>query len=913
MAEYSSGSIHFSGLGNGTDFDTMITQLKKLELMPAQKMLKWKNDWQIRLDAFGQVRTKLASFSEFLGTMNNEAAFLAKNATSSNPAVAGLVPSTNAVEGTYNIEVNKLASSSQCTLETGYADKFANINATAGVQKFKYNYKGKDYELNVPQGTTLEGLKNIINNSPGNPGVKASLVTGSKGMVLQLHSMSQGSQASLSIDPSTKVGDYGTAVTAASLSVETKYAPANLVNPTGAPQTFTLNFNGAHSFTIDNSTTLQSLASDINAAGLGLTASLDESVPGKTTLKFTADQAGVGSISLGAGSAIGIYGTSPTKASATLRTTLTPTDDVTGGAAGVFSFNYNGAQYSVDVDAGTTLQGLADKINAENTGVSAKLITQSGVTSLQLQGSAANNEAQISIHADTTLPDFGPAYNWTLRPATPAWASQHGSGGWTMHNGEDAEVRVNGWPATGWMKTSSNSLTDIIDGVTVNLYSEGKTTMTVAMDKEKIKENVISFIDQVNEVRFLMNELTKVDSTKKTYLPEDSKNQYEMQKGSVLTGNYGMQLIISKMKSALMDKGKGFSYENQDPLGFISGDAIASLAHIGIHTDSKSGSPTFGMLVFNQDTNLPIFDNILDKNPEAVAELFASKGKATTDSHDFGVDSIMTGFTKGGEYKVEYEVDASGNITSAIINGKKAKIDNASKQIFLDKYMPGEKENDADGITLNIYNLAPGKHPVEQGVQVSKSSYTDPNARVNTSGDNQSFSYTHNGASTALTVPDGTTIDQLCQMINSVTPGVASTTPGADGYLHLQLIGATVDSGTTVQGLGSASMLKMPEQASTVRVKEGKLATLKTMIDVDFLEPDDGPNDPIKGTISILESQYKSIMENIDKKIVREDERVVKWERVTRLRFARLEATLKKYDSLNSQIESQVKQLGTSK
>ncbi len=692
MPEYASGSIHFTGLGNGTDFDTMITQLKKLELMPAQKMLKWKNDWNIRLQAFGEVREKLASFSSFLSTMNTEESFLVKNAVSSNSSVASIVPGSKAIEGTYNIEVNQLASSSQATLDTGLADKFQSINTGSTTASFTYTYKGTEHTVRVEPGTNLEGLKNLINNA--NTGVRASLITGANGVVMQLHSMELGAQTTLNIDPAS--------------------------------------FGGTN---------------------------------------------------------------------------------------------------------------------------------------------------------------------------------------WIASQGQNAQVKVNGWPANTWLETSSNTLTDVIEGCSVNLYSLGKTSVTVSIDKEKIKENVVQFVDKMNEVRFLLQQKTKVDENKNVFLPEDSQNQYEAQKGGVLTGNYGIQLITSKLKTSLMDKAKGFEYEGKDPLGFISGDAISSLAHLGIVTDADSASSTFGMLIFNTKSSLPVFTDVLDKNPQAVAEFFSSNAKASTDSKDFGVESTMAGFTKAGEYKVSYEVDSGGNITSATINGKAATVLSGNR-LFLDKFGAGGP-NDADGITLNVYNLTPGVHPAQSHTAISQKAVADETQPINASGSNKTFAYTYGGNTYSHTVDGVMTLEGLRDAINADGSGVAARlVSDSSGKMHLEMSGSggsqiSFAPSSDLDGFKPSDLQTIPQGDSTVRVKEGKLTSLKTMIDQDFLDRDEGPTDTRKGTLTILENEYKEIMKNIDKKIVREDERVKNWERTTRLRFARLEAVLKRYDSLSSQIESQVKQLGS--
>ena len=58
-----------------------------------------------------------------------------------------------------------------------------------------------------------------------------------------------------------------------------------------------------------------------------------------------------------------------------------------------------------------------------------------------------------------------------------------------------------------------------------------------------------------------------------------------------------------------------------------------------------------------------------------------------------------------------------------------------------------------------------------------------------------------------------------------------------------------------------------------------------------------------------LRDNYKSIMENIDKKIEREQYRLETWEARQKAVFANLETLLKKYDEQKKKLESNLKQL----
>jgi flagellar hook-associated protein 2 len=59
-----------------------------------------------------------------------------------------------------------------------------------------------------------------------------------------------------------------------------------------------------------------------------------------------------------------------------------------------------------------------------------------------------------------------------------------------------------------------------------------------------------------------------------------------------------------------------------------------------------------------------------------------------------------------------------------------------------------------------------------------------------------------------------------------------------------------------------------------------------------------------------LERNYQEIIDNIEKKITREDERLARWERMMINKFARLDAVLARYNGMNESLQVQIAQLG---
>ncbi|PTN38723.1 flagellar filament capping protein FliD [Desulfonatronum sp. SC1] len=306
------------------------------------------------------------------------------------------------------------------------------------------------------------------------------------------------------------------------------------------------------------------------------------------------------------------------------------TEDITGGSAQVFSYSYNGKTRMLNLPSGGSLEGLRNLINTdpENPGIRASIIKSAeGEYHLQLRGMDLGASKMIAINDTTTVPGFTDAdFNETQAA-------------------QNSKLKIDGFPpgADDWIERSTNTISDLLDGVTLNLRQAGTTTLNIAVNNEKVLDNVREFVDQVNEVRAQITKLTKVDQ---------SGN------GSILTGNYAIQMIDSRLKSITSVKSIGFDVNN---------DVFSSLGMIGITTDAEQGSPTFGMLKLDEE----VLEHSLRNRPEAFARVFAADYIGSSDSQDFRYLSSIDGVTKGGEYVVKYTV-SDGKIINATINGNQA-------------------------------------------------------------------------------------------------------------------------------------------------------------------------------------------------------------------------------------------------
>jgi flagellar hook-associated protein 2 len=344
-----------------------------------------------------------------------------------------------------------------------------------------------------------------------------------------------------------------------------------------------------------------------------------------------------------------------------------------------FTFSYGGEEYTInDISAGTTLEGFVNIINNHadsRTRIRASTVFDGSTYHLQLSGldQGSGNQLVISSAGDVI---FGASsFNQT-------------------QDAVNAQIRVNGFPSAGggWIERSSNTINDVIEGITLNLHDAepGRTvSLTTVTDTSKIRETIDTFVNSVNVIRAQIKAITSVD--------EDGE-------GSILTGNYGVDIVSQKLKNITADMGLGFSYWDPETM---TGDRFSALSQLGILTDAEEGSPTYGLLKIDEEE----YEKAIAQNdPEAIAKLFSAKNYGESASPDFTYTSLIEGTTKPGKYDVQVVSDGS-KIVSATINGVEATVSG---------WEITGKSGEALGLALRLDNTAAGTHTGTISIKTGK-------------------------------------------------------------------------------------------------------------------------------------------------------------------------------------------------
>ncbi|MBF0482844.1 MAG: flagellar filament capping protein FliD [Desulfovibrionaceae bacterium] len=336
------------------------------------------------------------------------------------------------------------------------------------------------------------------------------------------------------------------------------------------------------------------------------------------------------------------------------------------GASKIFAYDYKGVLTSVSIPPGSTLTDLTNLINTSqsfgsNAGVKAALLYDGTSYYLQLRAMDTGSAATLTVDATTTLAGFS---NSRFQIA---------------QNSQNALLKLDGWPigVGAYLSRQSNTVSDLIQGITLSFLAPVSNVSLVAQnDNAAITQNINTFVSQFNQVLSTYQSLTKVDTTNG--------------QASLLTGNYGLDIIQSDLLDAVTGAAPGF-----DP----SKDLYTSLSQFGISIDATQGSTTEGLLLVSNTT----LQNVLTNNADALGNVFASSFIGGTNSGNFSYQSYINGLTQPGIYPVNYTV-AGGKITSASINGHAAMIDSSTNMIT------GSAGQSESGLSIQVTNLTDGSY-----------------------------------------------------------------------------------------------------------------------------------------------------------------------------------------------------------
>lgn len=182
------------------DPQTLAQQLATYDIMSLQNQLKTKTSTlDSQKKALDALKTALTDFRTAMSGLNKTNEGMLKNGVSMNrEGIANVTANSSAVKGTYNIEVDQLASSHQIGFDkmTDQAIKDASgtMDITLGT-----GADAKTITVDLTDMESLSDLTKAINGHEDNPGVTASLIRTDGEVTLMLSSDESGAKNTISV------------------------------------------------------------------------------------------------------------------------------------------------------------------------------------------------------------------------------------------------------------------------------------------------------------------------------------------------------------------------------------------------------------------------------------------------------------------------------------------------------------------------------------------------------------------------------------------------------------------------------------------------------------------------------------------------------------------------------------------
>lgn len=554
------------GAGSGVDVSSLAQNLVSAERVPKENAINAKiTKNESRISGYSALSFVLSGVKTAMTALKDQNNFNAVTATNSNTAAFSVTTSAAATTGTHDIEVLRLAKA-QRSVSSSLSSATASLN---GGSAMSLSLTVGDASKVTPTVSTTQGVSAVTETS-----------------TVSFQSLLTGEQVT--------VGGLTYTATQDSTAAEVAAAFSGLladVNTPADPAKGT--FSGALAgFNADVSTNgdvvFTSIAAGANATDIVVT-STAASIPAVSTEQGVAavtEYAAVTFKDMAAGQSVTVAGlTYTTTASATAAEVAsvfasraasgtTPTNPSTGtfsgaltgfnagGNLGTGTLNFSsttpganvadiatsGASARISLAAGKdTPQDIVNAINASTTGVKAQLVNT---------GDGSVNPYQIILSGAVGASGaFTISTNYGSGSGSPGLSFGSNAANQTA---VDASVKIDGVSYT----RSTNSVTDVVPGLTLNLKATTTSAASVDLtrDTSTIKENIKAIVTAYNDAVTIFGEVSDPKSTFETY-------------GATLVGDSTVRTVKQQLRSMVMGTSS------------TPGDSVGSLWQMGVSID----------------------------------------------------------------------------------------------------------------------------------------------------------------------------------------------------------------------------------------------------------------------------------------------------------------------------------------
>jgi len=172
-------SISSPGIGSGLDIGNLVSQLVAAEGQVKSANLNRKEaGFQAVLSGIGTLKSALSEFNDSLNNLKTASFFSTRATTSADTELFTASATSDAVAGTYDVEVIQLAQASKSR-----SAGFAAATSVVGTGTLTIGTGVNSFNVSITSGSdTLEGIRNAINNATGNTSVTATIINVDNGV-----------------------------------------------------------------------------------------------------------------------------------------------------------------------------------------------------------------------------------------------------------------------------------------------------------------------------------------------------------------------------------------------------------------------------------------------------------------------------------------------------------------------------------------------------------------------------------------------------------------------------------------------------------------------------------------------------------------------------------------------------------
>ena len=611
------GTFAVGGLVSGLDTQNILDQLRQIERRPITLLENRKSQYQTRLNAWKDIASKLQALKSSVDELRQVLDFQVFSTSTEDEDAITLSATSGATPGEHSIVINQLAQARKISSKS--------FSSKTDALSLSGDFLVDGHVISVSETDSLIDIMDKINNS--NADVNASILQLSDSEYrLIIAAKNEGADSFDILDASTTDILQSLGIITGTVSVKnsiTGGAQSDAFSDISTTVGSVLGLNSPQSgtVTIGDKTVSIDLANDtlaeirdkINAAGpTGVVASIVEDtdddgdtvyrlrIEGTTT--FSDDNNVLQTLGILEG-ATGFAGDAQeltgsrvnTTDGTTLITASTKFSEIyganvsSGDTITIVGVDHDGnsvsSTFTISNPNSTTVQDLLDAIESAFSNTVTATVNSQGkiVVTDNTTGTSQLDLTLIEHNEGGGSLDFG-----TFSVTT---TGQDGISG-DVQEGQDATITVDGLQLT----RSSNSISDILSGVTLNLHQADPTDtidISISRDYDAIVDKVSDFVSKYNDIVNSINQNFSYDE--------------ETQTAGTLFADTTLVSVQTEIHNIVSNRITGLP------------ESMRSLAQIGIDSDRN------GNLSLNRDTLL----QKLQEDFDGVVKIFAAVGETT--------------------------------------------------------------------------------------------------------------------------------------------------------------------------------------------------------------------------------------------------------------------------------------------